>query len=1229
MHNLKSIMTPVVKAQIESKASEIQNAIFVFVGIDQFVDMSSFADKVVDPDTFTLDGNATLFNNNWFGRVFPKLLSSNEYLILSFAQFSYLLTYIQPEFIKPRVFLIRDGLRALLPLDKNNYIEKSGDENIEARPEDMPLYMAEQIQIGTEYYYTTNLSEMDFAIIDLFSESHPIEVSTTTEGLEVIDTVSDIHGIDLFINRCLASQNFDKRVVAKMFKKQPMKDRAKNTLEKLNWLLHKFGGEMFEIGDIAIEPSFTPKEDTLSLLHKYWGPDAKFRDLNVYADPASGKEIVDISQGLIVEKIIDEYNKGRDGKDARDLFMTASTGAGKSLMFQLPAFFASENNDVTIVISPLISLMKDQVEQIRTNRGYQKAYFINSELSLIDRDRVIEQCKNGDVDILYLSPELLLSYDITFFIGERHLGLMVIDEAHLITTWGRDFRVDYWFLGQHIDKIRKNYKAENKSFPVVAFTATAVYGGDNDMVFDSLNSLYMHDPYIFIGEVKRNDITFVIDNHDPYMSDYDENKQNETVKFIKDIADANVKTIVYAPYRKHIDIIQQKLDADDSSKDVAVSYHSGLTADEKNFAFNHFKNNEAKVMISTKAFGMGVDISDVQLVYHHAPSGLLPDYVQEIGRAARKPGLNGFAALSYAEQDQRYSKMLHGMSALRQYQLREVLNKIYKTYKANGNKRNMLVSTSDFAYIFGENMDEDGQKLMTALMMIEKDYLAKYRYNVVIARPKKLFVKVFCGVTEDSYRKLNRKYNGMFRVLQHATEGGYIVELDLDKVWQEHFYEKSFPLIKKNFYSGELMKDDNIRLNPKIRLTFNLETDVKNASNDICNLLDNIQHCFVLLNGNFFKQSDFDNALSQYIKDDAKREKIVKFILATYSNRYGTHVEEDAFLQCRRRNSEEEYRIFNIQYTQNFNKIKRRMQKLFEGRTDRSATRFVSNTGEYLLNYVRLGSLMEIIGIGSYESSGGDNPMVFIRLNEPRRVASDASDKNYNNHLLSNIKLRYKTSTHIFDHFFLNSFGNDQRWNFIEDFFLGESEDELKLKYEGGSHSHVDIVEYVKEHSGATLSTDIQSQNGSSEIDIFAPKMEGYYDNNNMLAYDGKTLRISKWISDDPVALDKVRREYKFKMTREAYDVLQSKLRNHHYTYYRDVMGLGLFVTGIPGYENGVVARIPYESDPVKFYKWWHNINEDKVTMSKAELYQLLVRVYELKPKALVKKHKEWLESRK
>lgn len=1227
---IKETLTPLIKAQMEEELESTVNPIFVFMGMNDYVNMNEFDKFIVDKDSFQKNDNSQFFNQAWFAQVFTELNNAMAnpdipYTVLSFPQFSYLISYIQPEFFKNRLIIVRDGFRSLLPLDKSEFIEKVGQENIEERNEAMPIYMAEQMQIGDKFYYSVKTPLEEFMTIDVFTEQKPLLLLPEDDTHEVIDTVSDPHGIDIFINRCLSEGDFDKNVIVKIFQKQPMNKQAKMMLEKLNWLLGQFGGQLYELDESAIQEEFHPSEETLHLLKQYWGTNATFRELSVYKNPDYGKEIINISQGLIVETIINEYKNAKAGKDVKDLFLTAPTGAGKSLLFQLPAFYVSSQKDVTIVVSPLIALMRDQVEQIRQERGFEKVFFLNSELSLIDRDKVIEDCQNGDIDILYLSPELLLSYDITYFIGEkRKLGLLVIDEAHLITTWGRDFRVDYWFLGQHINKIRKNH---DYHFPLVAVTATAIYGGDNDMVFDSVNSLYMHDPHLFIGEVKRKNITFVIDNHDKYKSNYDSEKEKETVKFIESIAEEGVKTIVYAPYRKHIDNLIQRLEAD--GKDgIAVAYHSGLSADNKNLAYSSFKDNEAKVMISTKAFGMGVDIPDIQLVYHHAPSGLLPDYVQEVGRAARKPEINGFAALSYALDDQRYSKILHGISALRHYQVREVINKINKMFVANGKKRNMLVSADDFSYIFDNALDND-QKVMTSLMMIEKDYLAKYRFNVLIARPKKLFVKVYCRVNRYGLQVLKQKYKGCFTELRAVTDELTVVELDLDKIWKKSFSDCSFPMIKRDFYEGRLLKDENVECKPQVKLTFTLETDFDRANRKLAGLLDTIQSTLTRLSGHYFSKEELEEELSRQLTDDVVREKVVKFLLATYSGR-GTvpnQIDNDAFLQ-RRRNTkqEEQYRVFNNQYTHNFATLKRRMQKLFEGVPGNMSSLYTSHGGEYLTNYIRLGSLMEILGIGTYESRGGDNPMIFIRINDPRRIAKDAADVSYRNSLLTTIERRYKSSSDIFDHFFLHSFENEDRWNFIEDFFLGESNDELFTKYPGSERNHIDIISYVRDHMNI-VNTDGASDKKSVEgINTFAPKEGRTYYPNDLLTIDAKTKKISKWLIDNPVELDKVRRKYKLSIEKETYLVLMSKLRADFFPYYRDVLGLKLQIV-FPGYDNMVAAKVPYQDMPVKFYKWWRK-NEDKITMTKKETIELLLKVNELSPTALIKKHREILEKK-
>jgi RecQ family ATP-dependent DNA helicase len=472
-------------------------------------------------------------------------------------------------------------------------------------------------------------------------------------------------------------------------------------------------------------------------------------------------ETINISQGKVVQTVIDEYENVRAGRTFRDIFLTAPTGAGKSLLFQLPAFYISKKGDVTIVISPLIALMKDQVNAIHQQRGFSKAAYLNSEISLLDRDRIIEQCQSGEIDVLYMAPELLMSYDIRHFIGERRIGLMVIDEAHLITTWGRDFRVDYWYLGNKIRKIRKY---SEHSFPMIAVTATAVYGGEkNDMVFDTAEeSLMMHSPHYFIGRVKRDDIEFIISNYTSKAKDFDKHKLEQTTKTVTDINKLGFKTLVYAPYTSHVLKLSSLLNHDE---DISVSYYGTLDALSKEQAEKQFRANDKNVMVCTKAFGMGVDIPDIQVVYHHAPSGLLPDYIQEIGRAARKTDIKGYAALNYSERDQKYSKQLYGMSALRLWQIKAVLKKIHDTYQNNGHKRNMLLSVDDFAFAFENDGDDIDQKVKTALMMIEKDYLIKYQFNVVLARPKQLFTKVYSKVSAVDLKTLQKEYPGTFEVL--------------------------------------------------------------------------------------------------------------------------------------------------------------------------------------------------------------------------------------------------------------------------------------------------------------------------------------------------------------------------------------------------------------------------------------------------------------------------------
>jgi RecQ family ATP-dependent DNA helicase len=1194
------------------KENKKENIIFVIQGIDKEC-LNTFDDAFITDKVTFLSEQHLSFSKEWFAQFFTSLNTPKDYHLISYAQLTYLFSYIDPSFFIERVVIIQDNLRQLYPLNKTLYYEKTENEGIEKRSDNMPLHHAEQLKIGDNYYYSLKSVSQQIGTVELHQEEKALELKDHNGDHEVID-MSDLYELDVFINKVIEDPKAATAYIT-LHKKQPTNQQVESVLRKMNAFLNTFDAALYFLPEVSVEEDYLPLNATTEALKQYWGNNAGFRNLKVYKNPNSSKEVIEVSQGLIVDTIIQEYENAKANKEVRDLFLTSPTGAGKSLLFQLPSFHVSKNGDVTIVVSPLIALMKDQVKAIISDRNYNKVAYINSELSLIDRERIIESCKDGEIDILYMSPELLLSYDVSHFIGERNLGLLVIDEAHLITTWGRDFRVDYWFLGNHIRKIRK-YK--NIQFPMVAVTATAIYGGSNDMVFDSIDSLVMQNPHIFIGQVKRDDIEFVINNYDKFESRYEFNKLNQTVSFIRDINEVGLKSLIYTPYTKHIRQILSELN---DQPDIATGYYGALDSHLKELAYRQFKNGDRKIMVSTKAFGMGVDISDIQVVYHHAPSGLLPDYVQEIGRVARDPKIIGFAALNYSAQDQRFSKALHGMSALRQYQIREVLQKIHKVYLKN-QSRNLLLSIDDFGHIFENAIDLD-QKVLTALMMIEKDYLAKNRFNVLIARPKKLFVLVFAKVSESGFATLKNNYPKAIREITKLHQD-VIIEVDLDKIWTKSFSNKSFPSLKREFYMGKLFNQINVDIKPQIKISFERCIDYNKAYKLLEGLFTALQQVFVHLEG-FFTQEELQAKLNVTVQDELKSEKLSKFVLSTFSGRMIQQgvIEDSAFLQRKREGYNFRYRVFNNRYLQAFAAMLKRFSRLFENTDESIVNRYITNKESNAITYVRLGYFMEMLEIGTFEIKGGENPMVFIRINDPQRIERDASNSFYKNTLLEKTLERHYLSNQIFDHFFLNGFENVERWNFIEDFFLGEDIDTLMENYQSNQPNDVDIIQYLKKKVRKTKVNKEDKNNKDSNIHIFKANRNTYYNMDNLLTVkvDGseETMRVSEWLNHNPVAFDIEKRKHQFTVDKSVFDILSNRLKLHHNDYFKKSLGLKLRIK-FNGYDNPIKALVPYKNNPVDFYKWWCE-NKDEVHLSFREKIELFDKVEITKPNTLNSMH--------
>ncbi len=1211
-----SILEDIIKRYTESKTDRI----FVLVGITPYVDIDAFAGHITDVSTFNKDGNAELFSKKeWFVKVYNTLINAQGFQIMSHQQFSYICSYLSEGIFEDRPVIIYDNLRSIFPILKEDYIERGNDESDEERPEGLPIYQAEQIEIGNKYYYSLINFSASYATEEFFCEEDELKTVAPSSGFEVLDVISNQYAIDEFVNHCIEGNAFNKQILVKAPKKDLFNQSTLSRLKKLNHLLGILGGGVYEQKEEAINKDYTPEPHTVELLRQYWGEKASFRNILFYENPGISNNIVPISQGLLVDTIIKEYENGRNGISPRDIFITAPTGAGKSLIFQLPAIYAANKGDVTIVVTPLIELMNDQVQSLKQKK-YSRVELVNSNLSFIDRGKIIKGCQDGDIDILYLSPELLLSYDIRYFLGERKLGLLVVDEAHLITTWGRDFRVDYWFLGNHINKIRKS---GNYMFPLVALTATAVFGGINDMVFDSISSLNMYDPYIFIGNVKRNDIEFVIDTHDDYKSNYDTKKEDETIDFIQGIHDLDLKGIIYAPYRRHVDSLKRKLDEKDPT--IAVAFHADLLQDEKKKASFAFRNNECKTMIATKAFGMGVDIPDIQVVYHHAPSGLLPDYVQEIGRVARDESIQGFAALTFSHADLRYSKQLFGMSSLKTFQLQEVLRKIYRSFKMNGRKRNMLVSAHDFAYIFNTN-DELEQKVSTALMMIEKDYLEKTRFNVLIARPKKLFTKVYARIDEIGIDRLRKLYGDCFEEI-HILGNYHVIRLDLDHIWSKHFSDKSFPELKKEFYNQYFLHNQGIKLEPQIKISILIEKPFHVINGELTNVLSAIKAIFTMFKGRgrVFTQEDFVEELANRLNKTYNIEKLADFILATYSGRMtssNNKLEGDSFLQQRTQGNIIQYRVYSPNYGAKLSQLSQIFSKLFENTGKQAAERFLSINDIPLKNCIRIGSLLDIMALGTFETAGGEEPKIFLRINDPYRIERDSKSQFYKNSILENVKRRHEVSCDLFKHFFTNYFSKEKRWNLIEDFFLGMSNDEIFEKYPGTEINHVNIIEYLKTNARiAKPAVDSANADSPSYSALFIPIAKKFYFRDNYITIGHTTMAVKEWLTQDPISLHRTIREYDIRIEKEDYKVLMNKLSINYFPYYRDYKGLDLLIE-FSGYPQKVKASVPYKEKCVEFYRWWKN-NQDKIKLTPAEKIKLFLAVYDEKPKVLLKEHRK------
>ena len=317
----------------------------------------------------------------------------------------------------------------------------------------------------------------------------------------------------------------------------------------------------------------------LDVLHKYYG----------YTSFRKGQE-------NIITSIINK----------EDVLAIMPTGGGKSICYQVPALCL---DGITIVISPLISLMKDQVDALKT-MGV-KARLINSSLSNSEYNEALEEIENDECKIIYIAPERLDSMEFVNIIRGKNISQVAIDEAHCVSQWGHDFRVSYKKIPYFINRLDKR--------PIVtAFTATA----SNEVREDIVNILDLHKPAIYITGFDRDNLSINIvksSSKNKYTLDYVENHKNES-------------GIIYASTRKEVETIYEGL----LKRNYSVAkYHAGLSNEARKEYQENFINDDIKIMVATNAFGMGIDKPNIRWVLHYNMPQSIENYYQEIGRAGR------------------------------------------------------------------------------------------------------------------------------------------------------------------------------------------------------------------------------------------------------------------------------------------------------------------------------------------------------------------------------------------------------------------------------------------------------------------------------------------------------------------------------------------------------------------------------------------------------------------
>lgn len=402
--------------------------------------------------------------------------------------------------------------------------------------------------------------------------------------------------------------------------------------------------------------------------------------------------------------------------DNKSILAVFPTGGGKSITFQLPALMSGENaKGLTIVISPLQSLMKDQVDNLE-KAGITEAVTINGLLDPIERAKSVERVEDGSASILYISPEALRSQTIERLILKRKIVRFVIDEAHCFSSWGQDFRVDYLYIGDFIKSIQEKKNLED-GIPVSCFTATAKQKVIEDIrdYFREKLSLSLE---LFTSKASRTNLQYKV------LEKANEEEKYQAARDL--IEEKNCPTIIYVSRTRKACLLAERLTKDGFN---AKPYHGKMDAQEKTANQNAFISGEVPIMVATSAFGMGVDKKDVGRVIHYDISDSLENYIQEAGRAGRDENITADCFVLFNEEDLSKHFILLNQTKLSIKEIQQIWKAIKEITRFRSTVSNSALEIARKAG-WDDNIAEIETRVTTAIAALEEAGYLKRGQNM-------------------------------------------------------------------------------------------------------------------------------------------------------------------------------------------------------------------------------------------------------------------------------------------------------------------------------------------------------------------------------------------------------------------------------------------------------------------------------------------------------------------